>query len=199
MRLSLKRDNLVPGVNSPIPSRHISPLPPPPLSMLQSRDSVPELGSTMTTATETRTSSQNINSRYCNQFVTFRPSILISPPKENMFDHSYLKIPLFICRARSLKFSKLAVIWTHERAVRGMGLVSTLRNKLLCNAKFLSKLKCNAVCDIKSRVDPWLSHHDRGFKLLQVLPSVRGLHGTEKAKFWVAMLTCVCFGWRDQC
>ena len=42
------------------------------------------------------------------------------------------------------------------------------------------------------------SHHDCGSKLLLVLPSLRGLHGTDKAKFCVTMVTYVCCGWEDK-
>ena len=97
-----------------------------------------------------------------------------------MFYHCHLKISLLICRARCAKLSKPAVIWTHDRDVRGMGLFTILRHKLQ---------ECKVVCDVKSRIDPCLSHHGRGSKLLLVLPSLRGLHGTEKAKFWATMLT----------
>ena len=55
---------------------------------------------------------------------------------------------------------------------------------------FFENRNCKAVCDIhvKSRIDPCISHHGRGSKLLLVLPRLCGLHGTEKAKFWVIML-----------
>ena len=53
------------------------------------------------------------------------------------------------------------------------------------------------ICDAKSRKDPWLSHHCRGSKLLLVLPSLSGLHGTEKAKIQVTTATFVCFAWGD--
>ena len=43
--------------------------------------------------------------------------------------------------------------------------------------------------EIKSRIDPCLPHHGRGPKLLLVLASLRGLHGTEKAKFCVTMVS----------
>ena len=36
-----------------------------------------------------------------------------------------------------------------------------------------------------------------GSKLLLVLPSLRGLHGTEKAKLLAIMVTHVCCGWGD--
>ena len=65
----------------------------------------------------------------------------------------------------------------------------TSQTASVCNAKFLWKQECKAVCDVKSRIDPWLSHHGRGSKLLLVLPSLCGLHSTEKAKFWVTMVT----------
>ena len=74
-----------------------------------------------------------------------------------MSHHSCLNISLFTCRARRAKLSKPAVIWTHDCDVRGMGLFSILSHKLLCNAKFLRKQECKAVCDIKSRIDPSLS------------------------------------------
>ena len=118
--------------------------------------------------------------------------MLITPPKADMFHNPYLKIPLFICPAWRAKLSKL--IWTHDRDVRGMGPFSSLRHKLLkvCNAIFLWKQECKAVCEVKS-IDPCLSHHGRGSKLPLVLPSLPGLHGTEKAKFWVTMLTYFLF------
>ena len=40
------------------------------------------------------------------------------------------------CKLR--KLGELAVIWTHDRDVRGMGLFLILRHKLLC------------ICDVKS-------------------------------------------------
>ena len=94
----------------------------------------------------------------------------ISPPKANMFYHSYLKNSLFIYRARHAKLSKLGIIWTHDRDVRAMVLFSIVRHKLLCNAKFLWKQECKAVCDLKSRIDPYHSRHGRGSKLLLVFP-----------------------------
>ena len=37
-----------------------------------------------------------------------------------------------MCRTSHVKLVKLAVIWTHDRAVRGRGLILILRHKLLC-------------------------------------------------------------------
>ena len=53
---------------------------------------------------------------------------------------------------------------------------------------------CNAVCGVKSRIDPCILHHGRGSKSLLLLPSLRGLHGTGKAKSSVKMVTFLCFG-----
>ena len=101
----------------------------------------------------------------------FSSTILISLPNANMFYHSYLKPSLFICRERRATLSKPAVIWTHDRDVRGIGLFSILRHKLLCIPVFKEILHCKkALCDVKSRIDPCLSHHGRGSKLLLVLP-----------------------------
>ena len=93
----------------------------------------------------------------------------------HMFYHSYmyLKISLFICRARHTKLQHvciLAVIWTHDLDPRGMGLFSILCHKLLCIPIFKEILRCKAVCDVKSRTDPCLWHYSRGSKFLLVLP-----------------------------
>ena len=57
------------------------------------------------------------------------------------------------------------------------------------------------ICDVKLRINPCLSHHSGqprslGNKVAQWwvqitarLPSLRGLHSTEKGKFWVSVVT----------
>ena len=42
------------------------------------------------------------------------------------------RISLFPCHASHINLAELAVIWTHDRDVRGMGLFLILRHKLLC-------------------------------------------------------------------
>ena len=74
------------------------------------------------------------------------------------------RLSLFLCRASYVNVEELAVIWTHDRDVRG--LFSILRHKLLCIPVFKEILHCKAVCDVKLRIDPCLSHHGRGSKLL---------------------------------
>ena len=83
-----------------------------------------------------------------------------------------------LCKSPLPKQSPLlAVIWTHDRDVRGMGLLSILRHRLLSIPVFNEILHCKAVCDVTSRIDPWLSHHGRGSKLLLVLITLRVLPG----------------------
>ena len=67
--------------------------------------------------------------------------------------------------------------------VRGVSLVSILRHKLLCILVFKEILHYKPVCDLKSRIDPYLSHHGRESKLLLVLITLRVLPGRLKAKF----------------
>ena len=88
------------------------------------------------------------------------------------------RIFLFQCRAGHVNWAELAAIWTHDRDARVMGISSILRHKLLCIPVFKEILHCKAVCDVKSRVDPCLSHHSLEFKLLlQVLITLRVLPG----------------------
>ena len=42
------------------------------------------------------------------------------------------RISIFLCRASHVNYAELAVIWTHDRDVRGMGLLPNLCHKLLC-------------------------------------------------------------------
>ena len=58
----------------------------------------------------------------------------------------------FYLLGKHAKSSKLAEIGANNRDVTGMGLFSILRLKLICNAKFLGKQDCKAVCDVKSRI-----------------------------------------------
>ena len=106
----------------------------------------------------------------------------ISPTKNK---HVLLIVPqnfafyLLGWRARS---SKLAVIWTHDRGMRGMGLSSTWRHKML----------------LQSKVSLWRQIKIRPIPLMprswdQITASFNDF--TWLAKFWVTMLTYVCFGW----
>ena len=61
----------------------------------------------------------------------FSSKILSSPPKANMFYHSYLESSLFVCPARCAKLSKVAELSLDPRPwVRAMKLFSILRHKL---------------------------------------------------------------------
>ena len=104
-------------------------------------------------------------------------SLCKSPHPKQTYVTTCHRIRLFLCRASHVNLAELAVIWTHDRDVRGMDLFSILRHKLLCIPVFKEILHCKAVCDVKSRIDPCLSHHGRGSKLLLVLITLRVLPG----------------------
>ena len=64
-----------------------------------------------------------------------------------------------------------------------MGLFSILRHKMLCISAFKEILHCEAICDVKSGIDPCLSDHGRGSKLLLVLITLRYFSGRKKNMF----------------
>ena len=90
--------------------------------------------------------------------------------------------------------SEPAVIWTHDRNVRGMGLFLILRHKLLCIPSFKEILHCKGVCEVNLRIDRCLSHHGGESKSQLVLTTLRISLGRQKQHFAVRLSNIFAFG-----
>lgn len=102
-------------------------------------------------------------------------------PIANTFYHFSLKILLFMCCTSYVKLTKLAVAWTHKRAVGGIGLFWFYVTNWF-TFKVSKTLNCSRLCD---KIDNRPMMHLTAWSWVQMIASFAKFKSNIRAQFWV--------------